>query len=1385
MARKCEKCGKKNREAAKYCKVCGSAISRVPTIGIDDLIGFESVKEEIKKLVNICKAMRSASDENEIRFNMHTIIVGNTGTGKSTLGKVLQKIFYDNKIITRQDVTIVDAVDYEEYSKDFQANIQKAKNGILFIDNVQKLVPEGYATDIHKLDKLFSEMDKFGNNPIVVLAGLPQGFEEFFKNNPSIKNRFEYKFKLPDFTAEELKKICERRLNENKLQLSEDADKLLLRVFKHALKTKDSSFGNGHYAVQIAEDIIKAYYYQMAFGEKDDKIVLEKHIEADVPEERSLDDILAELEEFIGMDNVKQAVRDIAKQISMQKEREQRGMGKSEKLGMHIVLTGNPGTGKTTIARKLGEVFAAIEFLDRGHVVETDRSNLVGQYTGQTPKLVTAACDDAMGGILFVDEAYALSPSVDSGSSDSYGQEAIETIMKRMEDDRDKFVVIAAGYKEEMDRFLNANPGMRSRFDKYLHIDDYKPDELFKIFKMFVKKRKYALSIDAEDKLEKAVKDVYDKRDKSFANGREMRKLFDTALSNQSKRISQVPADELTNDMISTITAEDIPYEPPKDMSVDDIFSELNQLTGMKNIKDEVRSLYDYLKVEKKRMEMGGKGGGLNLNFVFTGNPGTGKTTVARLMARIFKALGLLPKGHLIEVDRSKLVASYSGQTSKKTNQLVDSAMGGLLFIDEAYTLSQGSGDSFGKEAIDTLLKRIEDDRGKFISIVAGYIKEMEDFLDTNPGLASRFPKRIHFDDYKPDELHEIFNSMMNGRGLKLSDDAEKLSLQMFTELYDSRDKNFGNGRTVRNIFEQTLQKQSSRLIELGDDIDDAEIFNLILPEDIPYEPPKEMTLEEIYGELNELIGLHSVKDEIKGIASYIGAEKKRSEAGGEKSKLSLHFVFSGNPGTGKTTVARLMGNVFRTLGVLSKGHLIEADRSALVGEYVGQTGPKTNKLIDRAIGGILFIDEAYTLAPKDSSSDFGKEAIDTLLKRMEDDRGKFIVIVAGYTNEMADFLDTNPGLASRFTKHVVFEDYKPDELARIFQLNVRKKGMLLTPETEENIQQYLTEVYNGRDKNFGNGRTVRNIFEKTLQRQSSRIAELPDGSENNDYITILPDDIPFEKQKTLSVDEVLKDLNNLIGLSSIKQEVTNLVNYLRVEKKRAEFGGKETKLNIHFVFTGNPGTGKTTVARLIGNIFKALKLLPKGNVMEVDRAALVGTHIGQTAPKTNKVIERAMGGILFIDEAYTLSPKGTPNDFGKEAIDTILKKMEDDRGKFIVVVAGYTDNMKEFLDTNPGLASRFTKYIEFPDYNPEELTAIFKKFVESKGLALQAEAEDSLLELFNEMYTNRDKNFGNGRTVRNMFENVLQKQSNRLSGMQPDELTEDTLNMITKADLI
>jgi SpoVK/Ycf46/Vps4 family AAA+-type ATPase len=554
--------------------------------------------------------------------------------------------------------------------------------------------------------------------------------------------------------------------------------------------------------------------------------------------------------------------------------------------------------------------------------------------------------------------------------------------------------------------------------------------------------------------------------------------------------------------------------------------------------------------------------------------------------------------------------------------------------------------------------------------------------------------------------------------------------------------------------------------------------------------------IEEVIKGLDALIGLDSIKKKVKEYTTYLNFIKLRREKGFEdKDRINLHAVFTGNPGTGKTTVAKMLGEIYAKLGLLSKGHVVEADRSDLVAEYIGQTAPKTKEAIKKAKGGILFIDEAYSLARKnDDSKDFGKEAIEIILKEMSDGDGDLAIIVAGYPEEMNSFLESNPGLKSRFTMYYDFPDYTPQELMQIAEYASSQKAIKLGLDAKDVLYKCLVDAYRERDKTFGNARYVNNILDEAKMNMGLRIMQQSDPTvlDLDALSTISQDDIQkifnarIRSVADIPIDEellrsALNALNMMIGLDNVKKEIDELVKLVRFYKEI----GKDIRqsFSLHTAFTGNPGTGKTTVARLLAQIYRALGILERGNLIECDRQALVGGYVGQTAIKTTEMLNRAMGGVLFIDEAYALS-EGGENDFGKEAIETILKRMEDNRGEIVVIVAGYTDNMKRFLESNPGLRSRFDREMHFDDYNASQLFDIALKMFAGNRITPDKPSCEHLMKYMEFLHSQRDTHFGNARQVRKLVEESIKNQHLRLAKVDPSERSMDMIQTIILDDV-
>jgi parallel beta-helix repeat protein len=552
-----------------------------------------------------------------------------------------------------------------------------------------------------------------------------------------------------------------------------------------------------------------------------------------------------------------------------------------------------------------------------------------------------------------------------------------------------------------------------------------------------------------------------------------------------------------------------------------------------------------------------------------------------------------------------------------------------------------------------------------------------------------------------------------------------------------------------------------------------------------PTAPPAEDALTAILAELDTLVGLSAVKREVTNLVNLNRMAARRREAGLPAPPMSRHLVFAGPPGTGKTTVARLYAQILAALGTLRRGHLVEVARLDLVAQIVGGTAIKTAERFEEARGGVLFIDEAYTLVAGEGGNgpDFGREAIDTLVKLMEDHRDDTVVVVAGYEDEMRRFLASNPGLSSRFTRTVGFEDYASPELVTIIEYMCDKHRYELGEGTREALTRYFELI--PRDREFGNGRTARKVFEETVERQAQRLALQPTATAG-DLTVLLPEDVALPEQPgpadtgEADLGTLLEQLHDMVGLAQVKHEVSDMVNLLASARRRREAGLPTPSLSRHLVFSGAPGTGKTTVARLYGRLLQALGVLSRGQLVEVSRTDLVGEWVGHTAQRTREAFERARGGVLFIDEAYTLAPARQGADFGQEAIDTLVKLMEDHRDEVVVIAAGYSDEMDRFIGSNPGLSSRFSRRVEFENYSPAELVTIVNQHAAACGYTCAPPLHGALQRHFEALP--RGRAFGNGRYARQVLDTMVTRQAARLSGI--DRPTGEDLQVLLESDL-
>lgn len=526
---------------------------------------------------------------------------------------------------------------------------------------------------------------------------------------------------------------------------------------------------------------------------------------------------------------------------------------------------------------------------------------------------------------------------------------------------------------------------------------------------------------------------------------------------------------------------------------------------------------------------------------------------------------------------------------------------------------------------------------------------------------------------------------------------------------------------------------------------------------------------------LDKMIGLGIVKEQIQAILARDVVEKERKKRLGNGYKSgTMHMIFGGNPGTAKTTVAKLFAGIAKEKGILKSGAFVERGGMDLSGLGCVEA---IREAFLAAKGGVLFIDEAYSMV--------GDIAVTVLIQEMENRRDDVIVILAGYNERMLEFMKINEGLKSRIPYWVDFPDYTADELTDIFKLMIQERGFRVTDEAIKEAHYIFEKVRN--TDNFGNGRYVRNLIDRASQNQAVRL--LSDGKEASDLkkgelFLITKNDICMLEEgtkKERKAGTARKELDNMIGLASVKEIIHKAIAHYKLNKLCMDKGIAREKASLHMVFTGNPGTAKTTVARLFAEIMKDEKILSTGVFVEVGRADLVGDHVGSTAPLVKKKFKEAQGGVLFIDEAYSLCDS-YENGFGDEAINTLVQEMENHRDDVIVIFAGYTAPMRRFLDRNPGMLSRIAFQVEFEDYSTDELCDITRLMVSQKQMTITDEAMDKLRKNFDVI--REDSDYGNGRFVRKALEEAEMNLAERILQLKESEITAELITTIEECDI-
>lgn len=796
----------------------------------------------------------------------------------------------------------------------------------------------------------------------------------------------------------------------------------------------------------------------------------------------------------------------------------------------------------------------------------------------------------------------------------------------------------------------------------------------------------------------------------------------------------------------------------------------INERAGWNNFKARMAEMVSLCYVGNLRKDAGLTANAPRLHTVIIGNPGTGKSSCVPFMASLYKSMGLLDTDEIWTTRVSKIASSNVNGEYENMISAIENAQGGTLVFENAhelYRVEKNNNYDTEQRIIRALIDGLENVKKypKWMLVLVGEPEGLESVLAANPDLRKNLSVPIYMEDFKPKELGWIAQACCNGRRLKLTDEA-KAKLEMYIlHKYNHRGPGFQNAWMVHELFDEHIVPAMYRRLQTTTH-PTKEQLETVEAADIPMVSSNS---GDAMAELDELVGLGKIKTKVKDYLNAVKLAGRRMELGLPTNMPRLHMAFLGNPGTGKTTVAEIIGKVFASWGILSGGRVIRTEKSQMVGQYIGETEFKMRNLLERAHGNILFIDEAYQLV-EGGEKDFGRIVMNSLLTELGKENLDMVVILAGYTAPMKLLLESNEGIESRFPNVFNFEDYTTDELVEIGKLMIRKQGFTLTPGAEANMRAIVEEESEKPSPRFGNGRFVSNLLQNeilaTLGARTSQI-EHPTKEELS---TILPEDVVIGKaQKDVVFDDVAIDaalarLDALAGLTGVKAAIHNFVKSARYLHSIGEpYVGKGL---LSWRFIGKSGTGKSTVAEIMASILKGMRLIANHHITEIKGERIFGVSEPDCDAVLKDAVKRSCNGLIFIDVD---EPKFSDDrvTYGR-SVDQIRLKVKEMTvevgGECALIVAELSapnaDVAEQLSDSG---IYEFDHTLIFKDFTPDELYDILCHCLGKFKVSFSPEAGKHIRAYLETMKSSID---ANARTMKLMARTIHQQVILREAGL-------------------
>lgn len=1119
------------------------------------------------------------------------------------------------------------------------------------------------------------------------------------------------------------------------------------------------------------------------------------------------------LQEMVGMDRVKENISNLRLRCQDRVRAEMPQFSSRftpiayhesvRNHSLNVIFKGPAGTGKTSVARLLAQLYYDMGLLPIAKTTEVNASTIVSQNVGGTPQLVREWIQQALGGVLFIDEAYML-------AGDAHGRQAIDQIVADLSAFQGQLAVVLAGYPDQMDELIAQNPGLPRRFPNVYEFEDYTPAQMQQILEYLVRRDSDQVEFapDMQTALPHFCENWVKYNGLNWGNGGEAENLLTAMKSNYHQRIAseETPFDGIYHLSVADLPEEFREYAKPAAANMKELEAKLDTMIGLQNVREYLRSLGDRIALQSGKVYPG--------NYIFSGPPGTGKTTTVYHMCEMLFLLKVIKRRKPVVRTAGELMKhDYIKNLTPRDNlrNAVAEARGTILFIDEAHQLIQNAD---GREVISELVPLIENPeiRADTGFILAGYSKEMNDFINFDPGMKRRFPEncRLRFENYTAQELVQILREMLFAQNEVPEERYLERSTIALEKFLQQPHPNFGNGGYIRDVYIPNSKNARVKRLkqrygngagilskEAADAIPEQEKRTLtaadLPPEMLRYAGPPDAELPEHRSAetlLQELLN----KSEI---AEYINSRRTmdgESVFMDDSSDGRLFFAISGPAGSGRRTAAEAMAKMWKELGLLPRDDTRIVDKGSLEAGFVGQTAGKTQEQIEQALDGTLVVMNPSSMLPKSSTDNtFGPEALGTLAGAMAVYGDRLSVIFIDTEEGMEAFLHSFTNIKGMLTREFHLEDLRPEDMHQLFCMKTRDHMCF-----EESLQPLLPDFFlnwvsdrgglGDQLSAWGNGMEIEQLvsaLKTAWVNQNGTVCR-----ENHlPKRLITAKMFPKQMQKYLrpAMDlsrDAMVQLEELTGLARVKQSIHHV-------RRRLRYMSPDHMTPGLYCYIGNPGVGKTTVAKLMGGVLRAAGALRHGHV--VVRTA---RQVSARPSDFEKLVKLARHGILFIDEAHQLADSG----YGIDVIKRLLTVIEDPEvmKDTCIILAGYPAEMLHMLEQDSGLQSRFgseDSMIVFDDYTPEELLRIlevmtagahtYPQIGSSYPMRMTAEYRSASLEIFRAVRAQNDSKFGNARFVRNYVRDCVTNLLERLEQEHPDAvLSADEHNLLECADI-